>query len=53
MTNLPREQSGSGDTVPEAPQITDFKDRKALLKVLKILLERYSQKYGWTKSVLV
>ena len=32
MTNLPREQSGSGDTVPDAPRITDFKNRASLIQ---------------------
>ena len=31
MTNLPREQSGSGDTIPDAPRITDFKARQDLI----------------------
>ena len=32
MTNLPQEQSGRGETIPEAPEYTDFVDKPALLE---------------------
>ena len=32
MTRLPQEQSGGGETIPEAPEYTDFVDKPALLE---------------------
>ena len=32
LTNLPQEQSGRGETIPEAPEVTDFVDKPALLE---------------------
>ena len=32
MTNLPQEQSGRGETIPEAPEVTDFVDKPDLLE---------------------
>ena len=32
MTNLPQEQSGRGETIPEAPEYTDFVDKPTLLE---------------------
>ena len=32
MTNLPQEQSGRGETIPEAPKVTDFVDKPDLLE---------------------
>ena len=35
MTDLPREQSGSGDTVPEVPKYTGFVDKPTLIQRFK------------------
>ena len=32
MTNLPQEQSGRGETIPEAPEVTDFVNKSDLLE---------------------
>ena len=32
MANFPQEQSGRGETIPEAPEVTDFVDKPALLE---------------------
>ena len=32
MTHLPQEQSGGGETIPEAPEYTDFVDKPTLLE---------------------
>ena len=32
MTDLPQEQSGGGETIPEAPEYTDFVDKPTLLE---------------------
>ena len=32
MTNLPQEQSGRGEKIPEAPEVTDFVDKSDLLE---------------------
>ena len=35
MTHLPQEQSGGGETIPEAPEYTDFVDKPTLIERIR------------------
>ena len=52
MTNLPREQSGSGDTIPEAPEYGEFVDRQTLIERFKNRLRDRFPKVNLAKIVV-
>ena len=39
MANFPQEQSGRGETIPEAPEVTDFVDKPALIERFRELIK--------------
>ena len=55
MTNLPREQSGSGDTIPEAPEFDDFvytEDKETLVERFKSILRDRFPRVNFAKIVV-
>ena len=52
MTNLPQEQSGRSETIPEAPEVTDFLDKPALLESFREKIKARFPKVDLSKIVL-
>ena len=55
MTHLPQEQSGSGDTIPEAPEFGDFvytEDKATLVERFKKILKGKFPKVDFSKIVI-
>ena len=51
MTHLPREQSGSGDTIPEVPEFSYFADKPSLIESFKESLKARFPKVDLSKIV--
>ena len=52
MTNLPEEQSGSGGTVPEAPEYAELVNKPTLIQKAKEKLTASFPKVDWSKIVV-
>ena len=52
MTHLPREQSGSGDTIPEVPEFAELVDKPTLMQRFKELLKAKFPKVDLSKIVV-
>ena len=52
MTHLSQEQSGGGETIPEAPEYTDFADKEPLLERFREQLKARFPKVDLSKIVL-
>ena len=52
MTHMPREQSGSGDTIPEVPEYTEFVDKPTLIQRFKEQLKVRFPKVDVSKIVV-
>ena len=55
MTNLPQEQSGRGESIPKAPEYTDFvstKDKEILVNRFKELIKAKFPKADFSKIVI-
>ena len=52
MTNLPQEQSGRGETIPEAPEYNDLVDTEALVNGVKELIKAKFPKADFSKIVI-
>ena len=52
MTNLPQEQSGGGETIPEAPKYTDFVDKPTLLERFREIIKARFPKADLSKIPL-
>ena len=52
MTNLPREQSGSGDTIPEVPEFAELVEKRTLIQRFKDLIEAKFPNVNWSKIVV-
>ena len=52
MTHLPREQSGSGDTIPEVPEFAEFVNKPTLIQRFKEQLKVRFPKVDFSKIVV-
>ena len=52
MTHLPQEQSGGGETIPEAPEYTDFVDKETLLERFRDQIKARFPKVDLSKITL-